>query len=111
MNEMVDWTKVGNNQIKMKFIIPISNSNKKWWQFWKKSGTTAKEAEKAIADLMAKYKEDVKWDDETGEVSINGDKQIPYNKEYWFPTPNDEDVDITVTIDKDGKIQKINKNI
>lgn len=71
MNEMVDWTKVGNNQIRMKFFIPIGGSNKKWWQFWKKkSGVTLKEAEKTIADLMTKYKEDVKWDDETGTVSI-----------------------------------------
>ena len=84
MNEMVDWTKVGNNGIRMKFVIPVGNPNRKWWQFWKKKGITSKKAQEEIAKLISDYKEDVNWDDESGTVSIN--RELPYNKEYWFGT-------------------------
>lgn len=57
----------------MKFIIPTNNMS-------------VKEAEKQLAELMASYKENVNWttDSLTGELSINGEKQIPFTKEVWF---------------------------
>ena len=52
----------------IKFVIPVGN-DKKWWQFWKKSL-----AEKAIADLIAKYSE------------------IKIPKDFFIPTKeNDKD--------------------
>ena len=106
MNEMVDWGKMGGETRRIKFVIPVGNPNKKWWQFWKKSGVSAKEAQETVSKLISDYKEDIKWDDETGEVSINGDKQIPYQKEYWIPSNSDEKVDITITLDENGNIKK-----
>ena len=49
---------------------------------------TLKEKEKAVADLhksMNSYKEDIKFDDSIGELTINGSASIPYEKNYFFP--------------------------
>ena len=35
--------------------------------------------------LAIKYKEDIKFQGETGELTINGQTNMPFNKEYWFP--------------------------
>jgi hypothetical protein len=99
---------MGNNQVRIKYIIQVGNTNKKWWQFWKKSGTTPKQAEEAIAKLMESYKEDIKWDDEKGEVSLN-DTKIPFQKEYWIPS-KEENVDITITFDENGNLIKKNND-
>jgi hypothetical protein len=34
---------------------------------------------------MNKYKEDIKFVGDTGELQINGQVNMPFNKEYWFP--------------------------
>jgi hypothetical protein len=34
---------------------------------------------------MNKYKEDIKFIGDTGELQINGQVNMPFNKEYWFP--------------------------
>jgi hypothetical protein len=34
---------------------------------------------------MNKYKEDIKFMPDTGELQINGQVNLPFNKEYWFP--------------------------
>jgi hypothetical protein len=34
---------------------------------------------------MNKYKEDIKFIGDTGELTINGQVNMPFNKEYWFP--------------------------
>lgn len=75
MNEMVDWGKIGSETRRIKFVIPVGNPNKKWWQFWKKSGVSVKDAQKSIQELMSIYKEDVKFDDKTGEIYMN--KEMP----------------------------------
>ena len=55
-----------------KFIIPTN-------------GLTRQQAESQIYELMADYHEDVQWDDTMGTVSINGSKDIPHSKDFWFP--------------------------
>ena len=35
---------------------------------------------------MSEYHEDVEWDDRTGIPYINGSTKIPHSKDYWFPT-------------------------
>ena len=44
------------DRVRVKFVIPIKGK-KKWWQFWKED-----DSEKAIADLIAKCKEDIPGD-------------------------------------------------
>ena len=41
-----------------------------------------------MKQFIARYSEDIMWDDTIGEITINGDKNIPIQKEYYF---NDED--------------------
>ena len=38
-----------------------------------------------LSSSMNKYKEDIKFQGETGELTINGQTNMPFNKEYWFP--------------------------
>lgn len=87
-SEKIDWKKVGNDEVRIKFVIPVGNPNRKWWQFWKKKNITPKKAQEEISKLISDYKEDINWDDESGTISINGDKKLPYTKEIWFVTDN-----------------------
>ena len=47
---------MGENNLKVKYIIPIKGK-RKWWQFWKKS--ESKKAEETLADTIAKYREEI----------------------------------------------------
>ena len=38
-----------------------------------------------LSSAMNKYKEDIKFIGDTGELQINGQVNMPFNKEYWFP--------------------------
>lgn len=42
---------------------------------------------------LEKYKDAVEWNEETGEVKIDGNKQIQYEKEIWLPTKQDDTVE------------------
>jgi hypothetical protein len=55
-NKQTDWNILDGNQRIIKYKIPIGNPNKKWWQFWKKSGFTRAEAEE-IMKAMSKHKD------------------------------------------------------
>ncbi len=67
----VIWT-VTNASYKMKFVIPVKGMSKI-------NGT------QTLASAMNRYKEDIKFISETGELTINGRAQMPFNKEYWMP--------------------------
>ena len=47
---------------RVKYTIPIYNTDKKWWQFWKKSRLTANDANKKLSELMDRYKSDENTD-------------------------------------------------
>ena len=69
-----------NATIYQKFTIPVK-------------GLSRQRAEEQIGQLIQDYSEEVEWDDTLGTLSINGSKQLPYNKQIWFPegdagTPN-----------------------
>ena len=69
-----------NATIYQKFVIPVK-------------GLSRQRAEEQIGQLIQDYSEEVEWDDTLGTLSINGSKQLPYNKQIWFPegdagTPN-----------------------
>lgn len=65
------WT-ITNSSYKMKFTIPIKGMNKTMGM-------------QTLSSAMNKYKEDIKFIGDTGELTINGQVNLPFNKEYWFP--------------------------
>lgn len=65
------WT-ITNSSYKMKFTIPVKGMNKTMGM-------------QTLSSAMNKYKEDIKFQGDTGELSINGQVTLPFNKEYWFP--------------------------
>ena len=65
------WT-ITNASYKMKFTIPIKGMSKTMGM-------------QTVSSAMNKYKEDIKFIGDTGELQINGQVNMPFNKEYWFP--------------------------
>lgn len=65
------WT-ITNASYRIKFTIPVKGMNK----------TTGMQT---LSSAMNKYKEDIKFIGDTGELTINGQVNMPFNKEYWFP--------------------------
>lgn len=65
------WT-ITNSSYKMKFTIPVK-------------GMTKTLGMQTLSSAMNKYKEDIKFIGDTGELTINGQVNMPFNKEYWFP--------------------------
>ena len=66
---------IHNSTISKKFTIPTNSLSKQ-------------KSEEKMKQFIARYSEDIMWDDTIGEITINGDKNIPIQKEYYF---NDED--------------------
>lgn len=65
------WT-ITNSSYKMKFTIPIKGMSKTMGM-------------QTVSSAMNRYKEDIKFIGDTGELQINGQVTMPFNKEYWFP--------------------------
>lgn len=65
------WT-VTNSSYKMKFTIPVK-------------GMTKALGQQVLMSSMNNYKEDIKFISDTGELKINGQVNMPFNKEYWLP--------------------------
>lgn len=59
----VVWYTKHKDEIKMVFKVPVGK--KRWYEFWKKNNT-----EKTIIELMDRYKEEVNFDENTGEIFI-----------------------------------------
>lgn len=81
------WT-ITNSSYKMKFTIPTK-------------GMTKPMGMQTLSSAMNKYKEDIKFISDTGELQINGQVNMPFNKEYWFPE-NDAGSPEVETIGGDG---------
>ena len=67
----VIWT-VTQSSFKTMFTIPVGGMNR------------AKGAQ-TLAAAMNRYKEDINFNVETGELQVNGRVNMPFNKEYWLP--------------------------
>lgn len=65
------WT-ITNASYKMKFTIPVKGMNKAM-------------GSQTLNAAMAHYREDIKFQQDTGELLINGQSNMPFNKEYWMP--------------------------
>jgi hypothetical protein len=63
---------INQASIYKKFVIPVG-------------GLTRQQAEQQIYELMSEYHDDVQWDERMGTVSINGQTNIPFSKDFWFP--------------------------
>lgn len=65
------WT-ITNASYKMRFTIPVKGMNRQ-------NGMMT------LNMAMNRYKEDIKFQADTGELMINGQTNLPFNKEYWLP--------------------------
>lgn len=65
------WT-ITNASYKMKFTIPVQGMNKT-------------NGMQTLRSAMQRYREDIKFNSDSGELTINGQTNLPFNKEYWFP--------------------------
>lgn len=81
------WT-VTNSSFKTKFTIPVKGMNKT-------------NGMQTLNSAMNRYKEDIKFLADSGELTVNGQVNLPFNKEYWFPE-NDSGSPNIETIGGDG---------
>jgi hypothetical protein len=93
---------INQASIYKKFVIPVG-------------GLTRSQAEQQVYELMSEYHDDVQWDERMGTVSINGQTNIPFSKDFWFPegdagTPNVEILQLTqVELNEDVVLQWFSK--
>jgi hypothetical protein len=81
------WT-VTNAQYKIKFTIPVKNMPKSMQA-------------QTLNSAMNRYKEDIKFNQESGELSFNSQVNMPFSKEYWMPESDNGSPEIE-TIGGDG---------
>lgn len=81
----VIWT-VTQSSFKTMFTIPVGGMNK------------AKGAQ-TLAQAMNRYKEDISFNTETGELLVNGRVNMPFNKEYWMPENENGKPEIETLVD------------
>jgi len=67
----VIWT-VTQASFKTMFTIPVGTQNRT-------------KGMQTLANAMNRYKEDISFNVETGELKVNGKMNMPFNKEYWLP--------------------------
>ena len=63
---------MANASVYQKFTIPVKD-------------LPEHRAKEAVSKMISNYSENVTWDDTMGTVEINGSKNLPYNKQIWFP--------------------------
>ena len=68
----VIWT-VTQSSFKTMFTIPTA-------------GLTKAKGLQTLSEQMSKYREDISFNSDTGELKINSKTNLPFNKEYWFPS-------------------------
>ena len=81
------WT-MTNAQYRLKFTIPTNGMNKA-------------NSMQTLRSAMQRYKENIKFDSDSGELSVNGDTALPFQHEYWFPE-TDSGTPSVETIGGDG---------
>lgn len=81
----VIWT-VTQSSFKTIFTIPVSGMNKA-------------KGMQTLAQAMNRYKEDISFNTETGELQVNGRMNMPFNKEYWMPENDQGKPEIETLVD------------
>jgi len=67
----VIWT-VTQASFKTMFTIPVNGMNRA-------------KGMQTLNSAMNRYREDISFNTETGELQVNGKANLPFNKEYWMP--------------------------
>ena len=70
-----------NSQYRIKMTVPIGSK-------------APQKAKETLGELMSVYKEDIKLDTISGELSINGRPDVQFYKNYLFPQQGGESVKI-----------------
>lgn len=88
--EIIEDSKILNHNIlshtfSKKFTIPVGN-------------TDPELAKQALAELINNCQQDVKFDEDKGELILDGKTQIPYQKEIWF-TQGEEKANLELITD------------
>ena len=78
---------VTNSSYKTLFTIPVESYRNRGQQ--------------TLAQMMHNYKEIIDFNEESGELFVNGRPMMPFSKEYWFPSVGGESPSIQ-TIGNDG---------
>lgn len=81
----VIWT-VTQSSFKTKFTIPVQGMNKA-------------KGQQTLSQAMNRYKEDISFNVETGELMVNGKMNLPFNKEYWMPQNDNGTPEIETIVD------------
>ena len=81
----VIWT-VTQASFKTMFTIPVGAQNRA-------------KGMQTLANAMNRYKEDINFNVETGELMVNGKVNLPFNKEYWFPQNENGRPEIETLVD------------
>ena len=81
----VIWT-VTQASFKTMFTIPVGAQNRS-------------KGMQTLANTMNRYKEDISFNIETGELKVNGKMNMPFNKEYWLPQNENGKPEIETLVD------------
>lgn len=81
----VIWT-VTQASFKTMFTIPVGTQNRT-------------KGMQTLANAMNRYKEDISFNVETGELKVNGKMNMPFNKEYWLPQNEQGKPEIETLVD------------
>jgi hypothetical protein len=79
-NAQVMWMLM-NSTWRLKMVVPVGSKS-------------PQKARESLGEMMALYKEDVRIDPTSGELSVGGQPTMQYYKNYLFPSKNGEHVDI-----------------
>lgn len=82
----VIWT-VTQSSFKTVFTIPVAGMNKA-------------KGQQTLNSAMARYREDINFNGETGEIKVNGRTNLPFNKEYWMPENENGKPEIETLVDQ-----------
>lgn len=85
-NTRIMWA-VTNSSYKTLFTIPVES--------WKTRG------QQSLAETMHNYREVIDFNQDSGELTVNGSPMMPFSKEYWFPSVDGESPRIE-TLGNDG---------
>lgn len=79
-NAQVMWMLM-NSTWRLKMVVPIGTKS-------------PQKARESLGEMMSLYKEDIRLDPTSGELSVNGSPTMQYYKNYLFPSKNGETVNI-----------------
>lgn len=79
-NSRIIWNVI-NSQFRMKMVVPIGTQSEA-------------RARTRLSELRAMYKEDITIDYQSGEITINGQPNFSFAKQYIFPVKDGAQVDV-----------------